>query len=63
MSTRILQAYGERVAMLESELRSLLDAFVRHRTTTHEVAPKHCKTCRESDAAIERARLGLDWRR
>lgn len=28
------------------------EAFIKHRTATHEVAPKFCKTCQESDAAL-----------
>ena len=30
----------------------LRDQFIKHRTTTHRVAPKHCETCRESDAIL-----------
>lgn len=30
----------------------LLCQFIRHRTKTHEVKPKECKTCKESDNII-----------
>lgn len=56
----------DRIATLEAENARLRDqhvyyftradqlraAFIQHRTTTHEVAPSFCKTCRESDAAL-----------
>lgn len=30
----------------------LLCQFIRHRRKTHEVKPKECKTCKESDNII-----------
>jgi hypothetical protein len=46
----------EAKAMLED----LLNAFVKHRTATHEVKPTFCETCRESDQVIAEARDFLD---
>jgi hypothetical protein len=42
-------ARADRLAVAVEELRA---AFIQHRTATHEVAPKFCKTCRESDAVL-----------
>jgi hypothetical protein len=44
-------ARADRLALEVSELRA---AFIQHRTATHEVAPTFCKTCRESDAVLNR---------
>jgi hypothetical protein len=44
-------ARADRLAVENAELRA---AFIQHRTATHEVAPKFCKTCRESDAVLNR---------
>jgi hypothetical protein len=44
-------ARADRFAVEVSELRA---AFIQHRTATHEVEPKFCKTCRESDAVLNR---------
>lgn len=40
------------VAALEAGV-DLAAAFIKHRTATHEVKPDYCKTCRESDVALE----------
>lgn len=42
---RAVLASGER----EAKLRA---AFIKHRTATHEVKPKFCLTCQESDEAL-----------
>lgn len=48
-----------RVQELEVAGADLLAAFVRHRTATHVTKPHYCETCRESDAAMARARAAL----
>lgn len=47
----ISAAEAERDA-LRVDLAALREAFIRHRTATHEVTSKNCVTCLESDAAI-----------
>lgn len=51
-----LAAASARIAALVEAGADLHAAFVKHRTATHEIKPKHCQTCRESDAALERWR-------
>lgn len=38
----------------ETENAVLREAFVKHRTVTHETRPKVCLTCQESDAILAR---------
>jgi hypothetical protein len=45
-------ANAEREEMRERGDR-IYDAFVTHRTATHEVKPTFCTTCRESTAALD----------
>ena len=35
-----------------AENAALRAAFIKHRTATHEVKPKSCVTCQESDATL-----------
>jgi hypothetical protein len=48
-----------RLNILAGLLDSLILAFERHRTATHEVKPSFCKTCRASDADIAQAKAVL----
>jgi hypothetical protein len=41
-----------RLAAAEATISALRAAFIKHRTATHEVKPKFCVTCRESDAIL-----------
>lgn len=45
---------------LLQELHRLVNAFVRHRQKTHEVAPTFCLTCRQSDGVIARVKQLLE---
>lgn len=40
------------LAASEARVAELREAFVAHRTETHEVKPLYCVTCKRSDAAI-----------
>lgn len=47
-----LAASEARADRLAVALEAMRAAFVKHRTTTHEVKPHHCVTCRESAAIL-----------
>lgn len=44
---------------LREALRRLTSAFEAHRTATHKVEPKACRTCQDSNLALAEARAAL----
>lgn len=53
-------ALHQEINRWREELRLLLEAFTKHRKSTHVIGTSVCHTCKESDDAIRRADDALE---